>query len=211
HARQLHAAACQARDTACRGRSLRGLAACAARASPGRPHHRPTARSTRCDLTRRFGAPSSLAPALRGPRPAAEQHRIRFSSAGERSHMIHRPASRPARVACRLAAHLIPTTVMLALPVDVARAQQATPAPSAAGRVEGQAKDALDRPLAGVALRLETPDGRVAGRATSDAGGRFAFTGLAPGLYSLVGEHAGFQTGTALVSVPAGQGAHADL
>ena len=97
------------------------------------------------------------------------------------------------------------------LAVAPAAAQTVNPTPSAAGRVEGEVKDALDRPLIGVRLRLETPDGRVAGQATSDTNGRYGFTGIAPGLYSLVGERPEFQTGTALVTVEAGQGARADL
>jgi outer membrane receptor protein involved in Fe transport len=114
----------------------------------------------------------------------------------------------------RLVRHLaVPTFITLgaAVSLDAAVAQTASPAPAAAGRVEGQTKDALNRPLAGVKLHLEAPDGKVAGRATSDAGGRFAFTGVAPGLYSLVGERADFQTSTALVTVQAAAGARADL
>jgi outer membrane receptor protein involved in Fe transport len=95
--------------------------------------------------------------------------------------------------------------------IDDASAQTVNPTPAAAGRVEGQVKDALDRPLIGVRLRLETPDGKIAGQATSDTNGRYVFTGIAPGIYSLVGERPEFQTGTALVTVEAAQGARADL
>src|SRR5258708_4814590 len=95
--------------------------------------------------------------------------------------MISRP--RRTTAARQLVRHLIlPTFVSVGavMPLEGAAAQTANPAPAASGRVEGQAKDALDRPLAGVRLRLETPDGTVAGQATSDAGGRYGFTGIAP-------------------------------
>ncbi|MBV8169172.1 MAG: TonB-dependent receptor [Alphaproteobacteria bacterium] len=102
----------------------------------------------------------------------------------------------------------LPTLLITTSLADGAFAQ--TVAPSPAGRVEGQVKDALDRPLGGVRLRLEAPDGRVVGQATTDANGRYAVTGVAPGLYSLIGERDGFQTGTALVTVE-GQSARSDL
>jgi outer membrane receptor protein involved in Fe transport len=111
------------------------------------------------------------------------------------------------------ARHLLLSTLagLGTLAAGDAAAQTVSPAPAAAGRVEGQVKDALDRPLIGVRLRLETPDGTVAGQATSDANGRYVFTGIAAGIYSLIGERQEFQTGTALVTVEAGRGARADL
>jgi outer membrane receptor protein involved in Fe transport len=77
--------------------------------------------------------------------------------------------------------------------------------------VEGQAKDALGQPLAGVQLRLEGSDGTVAGRATTDAQGHFTVTGIAPGTYSITGEKDGFETATAIVTLTASAGANADL
>ena len=81
----------------------------------------------------------------------------------------------------------------------------------APGVVEGLARDALQRPLAGVHLRLEAPDGRAVGNATSGPDGVYRFTGIAPGVYSVVAEQEGFETGTAVVSLEAGTGANADL
>jgi hypothetical protein len=43
-------------------------------------------------------------------------------------------------------------------------------------------KDALDRPLADVALRLESATGNVAARTQSDAKGGFSFRGVDPGV-----------------------------
>jgi outer membrane receptor protein involved in Fe transport len=79
------------------------------------------------------------------------------------------------------------------------------------GSVEGQVKDALDRPLADVALRLESAAGTVAGRTTSDANGRFSFQGVDPGVYSVVGEKKEFETGSAVVTVTAGEAARSEL
>ena len=73
------------------------------------------------------------------------------------------------------------------------------------------ARDALQRPLAGVHLRLEAPDGRVVGTVSSGPSGAYRFTGVAPGVYSVVAEQEGFETATAVVSVEARGGANADL
>ena len=98
--------------------------------------------------------------------------------------------------------------LLLAAVLLVAGAARAAPP---AGVVEGVARDALQRPLAGVELRLEAPDGRIAGRATSGAEGGYRFTGVAPGVYSVVAEQQGFEAATAVVSLEAGAGASADL
>jgi outer membrane receptor protein involved in Fe transport len=79
------------------------------------------------------------------------------------------------------------------------------------GVIEGTARDALQRPLAGVHLRLEAPDGRVAGNATSGPDGAYRFNDVGPGVYSVVAEQEGFETATAVVSLGAGAGASADL
>ncbi|HEV3178006.1 MAG TPA: TonB-dependent receptor, partial [Stellaceae bacterium] len=97
--------------------------------------------------------------------------------------------------------------VMLFVMSAIADARAAPPP----GVVEGLARDALQRPLAGVHLRLEAPDGRAVGNATSGPDGVYRFTGIAPGVYSVVAEQEGFETGTAVVSLEAGTGANADL
>jgi outer membrane receptor protein involved in Fe transport len=81
----------------------------------------------------------------------------------------------------------------------------------AAGVVEGIAKDSLERALSGAQLRLETSDGAVLGRTASDTHGHFAFSGIAPGTYALIGEDEGFDPATAIVTVAVGAGASADL
>jgi outer membrane receptor protein involved in Fe transport len=79
------------------------------------------------------------------------------------------------------------------------------------GSVGGQVKDALDRPLADVALRLESATGNVAARTQSDAKGGFSFRGVDPGVYSVVGEKQDFETGTAVVTVKPGEEARSEL
>jgi len=79
------------------------------------------------------------------------------------------------------------------------------------GSVEGHAKDALDRPLADVALRLEAADGHVAARTTTDANGRFAFRDVDAGVYSVIAEKKDFETATAVVTVKAGAAARSEL
>jgi outer membrane receptor protein involved in Fe transport len=80
-----------------------------------------------------------------------------------------------------------------------------------AGTVTGIAKDALERPLGAVQLRLETGDGQVVARTTTDAQGRFTFADVPPGTYAVVGEKTGFDTATAVVTVAEQEGASADL
>jgi outer membrane receptor protein involved in Fe transport len=79
------------------------------------------------------------------------------------------------------------------------------------GVVTGVVKDALERPLAATRLRLETTDGRVAGRTTADDHGRFTFTLVAPGTYAVVAEHDGFEPATAIVALTDAAGASVDL
>jgi len=79
------------------------------------------------------------------------------------------------------------------------------------GVVEGVARDALERPLAGAELRLEAGDGRVIARAAAGPDGGYRFLGVTPGVYSVVAEKDGFETATAVVTLDAASGASADL
>jgi outer membrane receptor protein involved in Fe transport len=103
---------------------------------------------------------------------------------------------------CCLAAVLAAAVAGLAWPADAA---------PPAGSIEGQATDALQRPLAGAQLHVETPDGRTAGRAVSDATGHFVLRGIAPGTYSVIAEKPGFDAASAIVTLDAAAGASADL
>jgi outer membrane receptor protein involved in Fe transport len=69
--------------------------------------------------------------------------------------------------------------------------------------VSGVARDALQRPLGGVQIRLEAPDGRVIAHGVTQSDGRFKLSGVVPGVYSLIGERTGFSSATAVVTVGA--------
>jgi outer membrane receptor protein involved in Fe transport len=81
----------------------------------------------------------------------------------------------------------------------------------AAGIVEGVIKDALGRPISEAQVRLEAPDGRVVARGTTGTNGDYHFTNVPAGLYSVIAEKQGFDTGTAIASLEATSGATADL
>jgi outer membrane receptor protein involved in Fe transport len=83
--------------------------------------------------------------------------------------------------------------------------------PVPAGTISGIAKDALGRPLGGAQLRLETADGQVAGKTTTDELGRFTFTSVAAGTYAIVAEKGGFETATGIVTVGDEAGGSLDL
>jgi len=86
--------------------------------------------------------------------------------------------------------------------------------PSAAGnsaRVLGRTKDALDRPLADVHLKLRSADGRVVAETTSGPDGGYRFEHVPPGVYSVEGEKSDFENATAIVTVHEGVDSSADL
>ena len=87
----------------------------------------------------------------------------------------------------------------------------ASQAVTPAGTIDGVVKDALQRPIPGAQLRLESSDGRVAGRTVTDDQGRFAFTVVAPGTYVVVGVKDGFETATSVVTVSAEAGGSVEL
>ncbi len=116
-----------------------------------------------------------------------------------------RGVSRLAAAAKRGAArHLLVATLLFAF---WGASQQVLAQPS---QVSGVARDALQRPLAGVVVRLEMPDGKIVARTTTGKNGRFSLRVAGPGIYALVGEKADFATATAVVTVTA-KGAASDL
>jgi outer membrane receptor protein involved in Fe transport len=76
--------------------------------------------------------------------------------------------------------------------------------------LHGIVRDALRRPLDGVAIRVETPKGKIAARAVTGKDGIFSLRGVAPGNYAVIGERTGFVPATAIVTVDA-KGGVADL
>jgi outer membrane receptor protein involved in Fe transport len=69
--------------------------------------------------------------------------------------------------------------------------------------VSGVARDALQRPLDRVQIRLESPDEIVIAHAVTRRDGKFTLPGIMPGVYSLIGERTGFSRATAVVTVGA--------
>lgn len=109
------------------------------------------------------------------------------------------------RGACAIAAILFG---VLVTHDGLAFAQSQTAASS--DRVAGVARDALQRPLEGVHIRLETPEGKVVAQDTTQKNGHFTLSGVVPGVYSLIGDKAGFTSATAIVTVGV-KGAASDL
>ena len=102
----------------------------------------------------------------------------------------------------------IKVAIISLLLLAAARASLALAAGS--GEIDGVARDALQRPLDGVSIRLETPDAKIVGRATTGKDGGYVLRGVAPGTYMLIGEKPGFDTATAVVTMQA-NGATSDL
>ncbi|HKF29468.1 MAG TPA: TonB-dependent receptor [Candidatus Binataceae bacterium] len=69
--------------------------------------------------------------------------------------------------------------------------------------VTGVVKDALGRPLEGVATALQSRNGRVMAHATTDKAGHFEFRGVSPGTYAVMATKAEFKQAIALVTVTA--------
>ena len=72
---------------------------------------------------------------------------------------------------------------------------QTSRAGAAAGTVTGIVQDALERPLAGTAVRLESSDGQVRRRVSTDDEGRFTFADVPAGTYAVFAEREGFVEG----------------
>ena len=72
---------------------------------------------------------------------------------------------------------------------------------AAGGTVTGIARDALEQPLAGAAVRLETRDGQVLRRTSTDTQGRFIFPDVPAGRYTVVAEREDFEAATATGTV----------
>ena len=92
-------------------------------------------------------------------------------------------------------------TLLIQLLVSSAQGAQASKAPR--GIVTGTATDALGRPLAGAAVELQNSAGKVVAKTSSNAEGRFTFTGVAPGVYAVVATKLSFKPATSIVSVAA--------
>lgn len=70
--------------------------------------------------------------------------------------------------------------------------------------IQGLIRDTLGRPIALANVVLQSAGGAVAGHASSDASGRFTFSGVAPGTYAVLSDKAGFETGSSVVTLSDG-------
>jgi hypothetical protein len=94
--------------------------------------------------------------------------------------------------------------------IALAIAASAWAAP-AAGTIDGIAQDAQQHAVAGVTMQLKGSDGKVVARATTDKDGHFAFTGVAPGDYTITATKSGTGTGTSAVTLAADAGTSAEV
>ncbi|PKU26348.1 TonB-dependent receptor [Telmatospirillum siberiense] len=79
----------------------------------------------------------------------------------------------------------------------------AHPASAQQAAIQGDVRDALGRPLAGVTLVLEGGDGKAVAQTTVDQNGHFSFPGVSTGTYAVVATKDDYDTATAVVSANA--------
>jgi outer membrane receptor protein involved in Fe transport len=77
--------------------------------------------------------------------------------------------------------------------------------------VTGTVKDALNRPLAGVELMLQTADGQILERTRSRQNGTFEFRDVPAGTYAVVANKAGFHSSVSILAVNAQSAPHLDI
>ncbi len=70
--------------------------------------------------------------------------------------------------------------------------------------IQGLVRDTLGRPITLAGITLKAAGGVVAGHATSDAQGHFAFTAIAPGTYAVLSDKSGYETGSSIVTLSDG-------
>jgi outer membrane receptor protein involved in Fe transport len=72
------------------------------------------------------------------------------------------------------------------------------------GSISGNVKDALGRPIAEASVQLISSEGKIAGQARTDAQGRFKFSSIPPGNYSVVADKGAFKTARSIAAVTGG-------
>ena len=71
--------------------------------------------------------------------------------------------------------------------------------------IQGVVRDTLGRPITFANVTLKSATGEVVGHATSDAQGHFTFAAVAPGTYAVLSDKTGFETGSSIVTLSAGE------
>ena len=70
--------------------------------------------------------------------------------------------------------------------------------------IQGLVRDTLGRPIKLANVTLQSASGEVVAHASSDAQGRFNFSGIAPGTYAVLSDKTGFEAGSSIVTLSAG-------
>jgi hypothetical protein len=85
----------------------------------------------------------------------------------------------------------------MTLIINVGRIAAAAEAKASAKQVSGTVQDAIGQPIKGATVTLKSATGSIVARATTDAQGRFALEGIAPGVYELDVDRSGFRRAVA--------------
>lgn len=70
--------------------------------------------------------------------------------------------------------------------------------------IRGLIRDSLGRPIKFAKVTLQAASGEVVAHATSDAQGHFNFSGMAHGIYAVLSDKTGFETGSSIVTLSTG-------
>ncbi len=71
--------------------------------------------------------------------------------------------------------------------------------------IQGTVKDTLGRPIKLANVTLQSASGEVVAHASSDEQGHFNFSGIAPGTYAVLSDKTGFEAGSSIVTLTAGE------
>ncbi len=77
--------------------------------------------------------------------------------------------------------------------------------PSKQNGIQGLVRDSLGRPIAGANVTLKAVTGEVVGQTSSNAEGHFSFSAVAPGTYAVLSDKTGYETGSSIVTLSAGE------
>jgi len=90
-------------------------------------------------------------------------------------------------------------------PVSAAVQNEQAVQPVKPNTIQGLVRDTLGRPLPLAKITLQTVTGEVVGHATSNPDGHFIFSAVAPGTYAVLSDKTGYESGSSIVSIAAGE------